>query len=75
MPTSDHSEKRDLYEESIKEGQELKGWHPHKPAEYWIARHAARQTAIALLAEARRVGVTKEQLEALRAMATRVAYD
>ena len=42
---------------------------------YWIARHAARQATDALLEEAKRIGVTKEQWEALRAKAADVAYD
>jgi hypothetical protein len=42
---------------------------------YWIARRAARGTASALLTEAKRIGVTEEQWEALRAVAAEVAYD
>jgi len=42
---------------------------------YWIARHAAREATGALLEEARRVGVTEQQWEALRAVAADVAYD
>ncbi len=43
--------------------------------EYWIARYAARQTAIALLNEANRMDLTADQQESLRVVAAEVAYD
>lgn len=47
---------------------------PDGPA-YWIARHAARQTATVLLEVASNIGVTQEQWEALRVAAAKMAYD
>jgi len=47
---------------------------PENP-EYWIARYAARKTAEALLEEAKRLGLSDEQQEALRKVAAEVAYD
>lgn len=81
---------RDLYREAVTVGTQ-QWWHqiaetdplpvweeselgPVVP-EYWIARYAARETAEALLTEAKRIGVTSDQLEALRVVATEVAYD
>jgi hypothetical protein len=62
---------RDLYREAEAKQYLLMGM----SVRYWTARYAARETATALLAEARRVGVTDEQWEALRAVAADVAYD
>jgi hypothetical protein len=61
---------RNLYSESVKRF-EL----PVHKALLEIAHYAARQVAIALLDEAREIGVTAEQYEALRAKAAEVAYD
>lgn len=42
---------------------------------YWIARHAARKTAEALLEEAKRLALSGAEQEALRKVAAEVAYD
>ena len=64
----------DLYREAEKKGEE-QYLRSGLSIGYWTARHAARTIALELLAEARRVGVTDEQWEALRAVAADVAYD
>ena len=72
---------RDLYQESVKFGLDFVGVTEEpigtkgERAGYWIARHAARETAGALLEEAKRLGLTAEQQEALRVVAADVAYD
>ena len=78
---------RDLYREAVSAGTIDYHWQTgtEQPAAngetgpqtvgYWIARHAARQTAIALLDAARQAGVTDAQWEALRVVAADVAYD
>jgi hypothetical protein len=81
---------RDLYREAVIEGtkqwwaqvgekEPLPVWEesvlgPVAP-EYWIARYAARKATDALLEEAKRIGLTEEQWEALRQVASDVAYD
>jgi hypothetical protein len=42
---------------------------------YWIARHAARETATALLKSAQLLGLSEDQYEELRKVAAEVAYD
>lgn len=42
---------------------------------YWSAWYAGRRAAVALLKEAREMGLTPEQMERLRAKAADVAYD
>lgn len=44
-------------------------------AQYWTAWWAGRRACGMLLAEARRIGVTDKQWEALRKVAAEVAYD
>lgn len=77
----------DLYKEAVAWGlekakEELAGTHfsPGGPkfqetAQYWAAWWAGRRASDALLDEARKVGVTDAQWEALRAKAAEVAYD
>ena len=78
--------KKDLYAEAAKIGklqadmngeltQDGKPMTETERVLFWTARHAARQTACALLAEAQRIGLTDEQREALRVVAADVAYD
>jgi hypothetical protein len=79
----------DLYREAVTEG--IKQYHlqvqtadtgmatkpvlgPNGPG-YWIARHAARETAGKMLKMAASMGLSDAQYEALRATAATVAYD
>ena len=66
-----------LYQDAIEFEQMLKRQQEHGDLAngYWVAWFAARRTAGALLCEARDVGCTPEQLEALRKVAARVATD
>lgn len=78
---------QDLYREAVSEGGNHYLQYTTRPSEplpvrlgpdgpgYWIARYAARKATDALLLEARRIGVTEEQWESLRAKAAEVAYD
>ena len=68
----------DLYKDAVTFGIEYaKGEDPSTgiDAAWYTARYAARQTAIALMAEAADMGLTAEQLERLRVVAADVAYD
>ena len=77
----------DLYRDAVKHGEdqcpagEVVGYVTDTTDDridgrgYWTARYAARGAAGALLKEAKRVGVTEAQWEALRAVAADVAYD
>jgi choline kinase len=66
-----------LYADSIDFEQMLKRQNEHGNLSngYWAAWFAARRTAESLLNEARAIGCTPEQLEALRVVAARVATD
>lgn len=78
---------RDLYTEAAETGKRLSesegplsdskgGFMSHEDrVVFWAARHAARETSMALLLEARRIGVTDAQWEALRVVAAEVSYD
>lgn len=58
------------------QGETIGGAHDQIDARaYWTAWFAGREASKALLQEARRVGVTDEQWEALRTVAADVAYD
>ena len=65
---------RDLYIEAQVYGSDASQNSDLSPM-YWIARHAARQTAIAMLDEAIRLKLSAEQYEALRIVDADVAYD
>lgn len=68
----------DLYKQAVAFGKEqtatnLSEW-PDQPA-YWAAWYAGRRASTALLEKAEAIGVTSDQLEALRVVASNVAYD
>ena len=65
---------RDLYAEARVFGEATAGWCGFD-AVYWAAWYAGRQASGALLDEAKRIGVTAEQWEDLRGVASEVAYD
>jgi hypothetical protein len=78
--------KKDLYKEAAQMGQfqavtlgPLRGPDGMMTVEertlYWTARHAARETATALLKSAQLLGLSEDQYEELRKVAAEVAYD
>lgn len=65
----------DLYAECEQQYQEYTKNKPTRDARYWAFRFAARAVAWELLDEAKRAGVTPEQWEKLRKVASLIAYD
>jgi hypothetical protein len=63
----------DLYMDAQEFGAEM--GNQEIGAAYWVAWYAGRQASGALLHEAKDMGLTEEQLERLREVAAKVAYD